>query len=746
MTLGAARVIYQINDLSMYVDQLIRGYVVVLVKTQRGPLWTPTPVATLDDYERIFGLTFASSTDPMVLKSGLLQGAKFIVIRLAHCENPADKSTCTALASTVTLQDTGSIPTAARIDSNVGPFVITGSAPGSFTQLSETITVSFVANVADTIKLSTGNGSATSIQLTGTAINISAVAEQINTGFSTVIASVINQKLVLSAKNAGDSITIWPVANDVYSILDLTEGTYQPTSGTDTIVFSMNGGALQTFTLPTGRVTSTQVASALSAMTGGGALSENGKVRIVSSISGPTGSIKIDSSSTCLGIFGFDTNVHVGTTGVTEATMRIDAANPGIWGDSLSIITSSNATDPENLFDLTVAYSLQGGLNESYVGLNMDPTSDHYAPTYINQRSQLVKATDLYSTNIAPSNNPALNGNGIPLSGGDDGLIGFNDADFIGDPLQLTGLYSASQTDMSIDIMIPGSTSLPVIQALVAYCENTGAYVAYCNPPVGLDPPDVVAWRMGTSPYNCPAFDSHKLAIFFGRPLVYDSQLDTSYYVSNLGMLASCIADTDTNYNYSYAPVGPRRGVVNLVEGLDYNVGDYPGYQDMFADYGINSLIIQRQQGIEGAMFWEQYTTQRAASALRDLNVVRFLTMMRAVLVPVLRTFVFEPNDPPTWREIYRALQPSFDQWKNQYAIYDYQLQCDELAYFDGGQLKGAIMNTGLTIDQGIYQARVLVQPTRAIRYIEFTVGVMRTGESFSDFNYLTTLPGWVSN
>jgi hypothetical protein len=745
MTLGAARVIYQINDLSLYVDQMLRGYVVAIVKTQRGPMWRPIPIATLDDYERIFGLTFAGSTDPMVLKTGLLQGAKFIVVRVAHCENPSNKSTLTATKSTVTLYDQGSTPTAGKIESKVGPFVFTAASAGSFTQIEESITVTFESGVNDTIKLSVGSDAAQTITLTGEGVNISAVASQINDAATDITCSIVDQKLVITADDVLDSLTIWPVANDAYSTLNLVEGTYAPSEGNNSLKVSMNGGTLQTFTFPTGRVTSIQAASLLSDLTGGGALSVDGKLRIVSSILGPAGSVRVDSSSTCEAVFDFDNNTHIGTTGVQQATLQFTAKDPGLWGDSVRIITTPNATNPEEAFDVTIDYGLQGGLNESFVGMTMDPNSDHYAPAYIKQKSMLVDVVDLYSTNVAPSNNPALDGNGVLLAGGDDGLLGFNDADYIGDPVELTGLYASQQTDLSIDIIIPGTSSIHVLQALVAFCENTGAYVAYCNPPAGMLPPDVVDWRMGTS-YGMPAFDSHRLAIFFGRPLIYDSTLDRTYHVSNLGMFAACIANTDTNYDYIYAPVGPRRGVVDLVEGLDFNVAEYPGYQDMFAEYGINSLIIQRQKGIEGAMFWEQYTTQRAASALRDLNVVRFLTMMRAVLLPVLRTFLFEPNTPLTWREVYRVLQPVFQQWKDTYSIYDYLLQTDRDAYYDGGTLRNAVLNTGLSIDQGIYKVRVFIQPTRAIRYIMFTVGVTRTGQAFSEYEELSTLPGTVKS
>jgi len=297
-----------------------------------------------------------------------------------------------------------------------------------------------------------------------------------------------------------------------------------------------------------------------------------------------------------------------------------------------------------------------------------------------------------------------------------------------------------------MDLMIPGSTSATVYQALISYCLNRADMISYGQVPYGLDPEDAVDWRLGNAPWSHPAFNSHRFALFYGRPLVYDDMDDTRKYISCLGHLASCLCRTDNNYGPSWAPVGPRRGTVTLVEDIDFDVqtNRSTGYADLFAENGINYLMISRYKGIEGAMFWEQRTTQRAASATRELNVVRFITMMNRALMPVLRTFIFEPNHPVTWREIHRTLEPAFEDWKNKYAIYDYALQTDRDAWWDGGVLKNAVLNSGLDIDKGIYHCRALIQPTRAILYLEFELAITRTGQAFETYMDLRTLPGWI--
>jgi hypothetical protein len=677
------------------------------------------------------------------MKMGLLQGAQFLIIRIVNCTDPSDITTATALTSSLTLQDRGDTPTAGSVISAVGPFTIVAASGGTATG-SEVQNFTFGTGSSDKLLISIGGGADQEVTLSGSAQTATQVCATINAATTDLTATESEGRVKITADDAADNLVIKAISNDAYSVLGLVEGTYAVTAGTDSLVIAVDGGADQEFTLTAGARTAAQIVTDLSTLTGATATATGGKVEIVSSTTGSSSSIQIQADSTADTPLGFDNTAHSGTTDAAQDTLTFESKNPGAWGNSLKIYAYDSDLHPDDTFDIRVAYSLQGGLNEYFSDLSMDPESERYVVNFINERSRLVTVTDEESTNSSAVARPLEDTVGTSLTGGSDGDP-IADADYIGDELAQTGIYACDKTDMSIDIIIPGTTSISVLQALTAYCEDRGLFIAYANTPNGLAPSDAKDWRMGDSPYSHEAFNSHRLTLWFGRPLCYDSQYDSRRYISNLGHLASCLSKTTVRYDYSYAPVGPRRGAVDYVEGIDYNVAQYPGYQDMFADYGINSLIINRQQGIEGAMFWEQYTTQRAASALRDLNVVRFCTMVVRVLMPVLRTFVFEPNHPVTWREVHRTLEPTFQLWKSKFNIYSYFLQTDRDAWFDStGDLKNATLNTGLEIDQGIYRCRALIQPTRAMRYVMFDLGVMRTGEQFIQYTPLKELPGWV--
>ena len=568
MGLGTARVIYSINDLSLYTDELLRGYVVALVEAERGPLWEPIMVHSWDEYERMFGRTFAGSNDPLVLKMGLLQGAKFVVIRLANCTDPSDKSTITATKASVTLNDRGGTPTSASITSDTGPFVFAAPYAGNVTG-SEVGPYTIVTGESDAMTIAVGAGADQSVVLTQGTRTAQNVVDEINAQTTSLTASIVDGCVKIAANTITDSIIIKAVANDAYTVLGITTGTYPAYDGTNSLVIAVDGEADQTFEMTEGTLTAGQVVTLLSTLTGATASASQGKLIITSDTTGLSSTLQVQATTTATA-FGFSNDEVTGTEGVPQPTLTFESANEGAWGNSLKIDVYDADLNPDTRFDVRVTYTLQGGMNEYFGNLSMDPEDERYVVNYINERSLLVFVTDEGSTNPVYTNRPAETVSSQILTGGLDSDP-LTAADYIGDDLAQTGIYAIDRTDLAMDVIIPGTTNISVLQSLIAFCENRGEYFAHINLPAGLDPNDAKAFRMGETPYSHEAFNSPYAALYYGRPLCYDSRTDSRKYISNLGHLSKCIANTDTNYDYHYAPVGPRRGVVDLVEGLDFN-------------------------------------------------------------------------------------------------------------------------------------------------------------------------------
>jgi len=742
MGMGAARVIWSFNDLSLYVKQLMAGYVFALIQAERGPLWTPVPVTSVDEYERWFGRTFTGSVDPLVIKIGLMQGAKFIIMRVVHCTDASDPSTMTAVASSVTLEDQGAAQLPASIATDPDPFTITAPAAGTVTG-TEVGPFTFGVGASDAFKVKVGTHDAQTVTLVGAGITAETVAGQINAGTDYLTATVANGRIKVTANVVTDDLEIQAVTNDAYTHLGLTVAVYDATAGTDSLVLAIHGQSDQTFTLTAGIRSAAQIQADLADVLGASLSVSGGVLTIRTTETGASATLQVKNTSTCTTALGVDNDVHSGSVGTVQDTLTFAAKNPGVWGDGLKVYPMENRLDTNGSFDVKVTYSEQGGLNEYWKQVNMDPESDRYVVNYINARSKLITVTDLASVSAAPNNRPAYSTTGVALTGGNDGLADFADNDWIGDELAHTGIYAADiisdRTDMALHYIIPGTTSYAVAQALTAYCEDRGL-MAHIMVPSGGDPEDALEYRNGESPWTFEKWNNAHLALQFGRPTLYDAKYDAHREAcSNLGLWAVCLAKIQDT---SRAPAGPEFGTVQMVEGIDFNLASYPGYQDEFADNQINFLELTRT---EGAVFWQQNTTLIANSSMQSIGIMNFLLAMKKMFMPVLRQFINKPNHPDTWGEVHRILEPQLRIWKARGDIYSFELETDRHAVFDDtGALRGAVLNTEEEIQQRIYHARVLVQPTQDIEYFEFEVGVLATGELYSNFSSMHTLPGWI--
>ena len=750
---GAARVRWYTNDMSGFVPNNIVGYFIMVLQTERGPVGVPQVVDSQSVWSRKFGRKVPWTTDPLIAEMCLREGGRLIVIRACAYDDINDPTSITALTSSVTVQDRGGDPLPAVLTAtHAGPYVFTSASGGSGTG-TEVGPFTIGTGTNDKMLVVVGAGLDQTVTLSpGALVSASTIVDALNAGTTDITWSAVDDKIHWVANDVADSITFKDIEHDCYSTFGIQVKEYAEVEGTDSLVVSINGGADQTFTLlpasgsaSTFALSSSQLATQLATLTDARATSVNGKLRLQTTLTGDTRTIQVQATSTSAEIIGLDTEEHAGFEGIPEDTLTFESKDPGAWGNYLSIVISDSTLNPDDRFDVKIVYSLQGELSETYTNLSMDPTSLYYAVNYINERSALVTVTDEGSSNISPANRPANSQSGYLPTGGCDSDA-MTPADWIGSAVHQTGMYAIDNVwSMAMDFAIPGTNSPTVYNAMTAYAESRQDLVAYGNIPANMTPEEAVDWRFGNG-YNHPAFNSHRFALFYGMPLVYDDMDDSRKYISNLGHLAANLCKSDTRYNESYAFVGAKRGTVTLMEGIDFNIQSYrsTGYADLFAEAGINYLFISKIRGIEGGMFWEQATTLRDTSSMQGLNVVRMITSINRSLMPCLWIFIFDPNHPITWRAIYRELLPAFQDWKDRYQIYDFAIQCDELAYFSGGELKNAVLNSGLDISRGIYNCRALIQPTEVIRYLDFTLGITRAGEAFEQWNDVKQLPGYI--
>ena len=604
----------------------------------------------------------------------------------------------------------------------------TAATLGLYTLTTESFDIIANGGTKQTIYYTVTGGSATTL---AAIINTQAV------GFS---ASDVGGalKLTSNALGAVSTLEILRLDNVPYSFANIAAASitgtvaevYTITSANKYLKIKINGGVEVTVTLTEGvGKTASSIASdidtALDAY-GAGATSPSDVVIITTDESGSGTSIEIEAiTSSAYSTLGFVVGTTSGTSTIAAGTnsatnvIKVEALNEGTWGNTIYTAIANRA---DGTFDLSVYYnSLQverfGTLKRGTA--NVD--DDFYIERQINTISNYITVSDYASETGNPHDIIANTAAGL-LANGKDGIVGVSDADYIGvawNPTAdaSTGLQTFSNAEeINVNIIcVPGISSTAVIAAMLTLCEGRADCMAIIDPPYGLRPQEVTDWHNGSGSGNTTAFNSSYGALYWDWLLIYDAYNAQEVYVPPSGYLAGVYALNDFVSEPWYAPAGLNRGRILSAIGLRYS----PNLGERNLLYGdgnaINPIVNFVQDGIT---VWGQRTLQREATALDRVNVRRLMLYLRKVAANFSRYFVFEPDDPATWRRVRFTFESLLADVQSRRGVRDYKVICDET------------INTAARVDRNELWVRILVRPTKAAEFIVVEFVIMPQGAS----------------
>ena len=392
--------------------------------------------------------------------------------------------------------------------------------------------------------------------------------------------------------------------------------------------------------------------------------------------------------------------------------LRVQAAKVGRWGDALAIRIEENAAGSPAGFDLVVVR--KGEDVEVFPDLSMDESALNHVELAVNGRSEFITVEDLQTGPVVPEDRPQVGT--FQLSGGSDGLVGLNDADYIGDPSARTGLYAFDEID-SLDLLtVPGITTPAVIHGGIAYAEQRRDLMFLAETPLHLEPQEAVDFRKGRGMYSHAAFNSSYGALYYPWIEVQDPASGKRKRVPPSGAVAGCFARSDQKAGVWNAPAGIDRG--RIAGALDVGYRTSRDERDDLYPEGVNPIASFPDTGIT---IWGQKTLQSQPSALDRINVRRLMLYIERAVADSSRFVVFEPNNPQTWRALLRLIRPFLESIRDRGGLVDFALQCDEET------------NTPAVIDRNQLVARVYVKPTRTAEFIELNFVLTATGADFRE-------------
>lgn len=338
--------------------------------------------------------------------------------------------------------------------------------------------------------------------------------------------------------------------------------------------------------------------------------------------------------------------------------LRIQAANPGAWGNNLRLIVDHETRDKNDttpvLFNLFVEERSPLPPNaivatEQHRNLSLDPASSRFVTQVLAQESDLVRVDE---AEPFPDNRPDLTAPFVQLADGDDGLA-IGDAQLTGAGLEgaKEGLWALERTDLFNLLCIPPFTDIDEVDpatwdTAAQYCEDRRAVLL-------VDPP--LAWNSADDVDDAAILDqvvarSANAALYFphiraANPLK-ENRLET--FVPS-GAVAGVIARTDATRGVWKAPAGQEATLVGVQE-LSVSLTD--GENGLINPLGVNALRAFR---VAGRVVWGARTLVGAdelASQWKYLPVRRLALYIEESLYRGTQWVVFEPNDEPLWSQI----------------------------------------------------------------------------------------------
>jgi phage tail sheath protein FI len=354
-----------------------------------------------------------------------------------------------------------------------------------------------------------------------------------------------------------------------------------------------------------------------------------------------------------------------------NADLKLEAANPGNWGDNLVVtVDNKDITDEvakrygiakaADLFNLTIYEDQPNGRVEKFLNVVVTPDAgSRRLDRVLKSESNLVRVSlKADNTPDLPAKPPADPDKLYKLSDGTNGDSLTAADDFKGSPANKTGLYMLDKVDLFNLLCIPpdtreGDTLDDVYQAAMKYCLDRRAMLIV-DPKRDWSLKKETAAQDAQKGFNAWAPASfqgaHNAAVFFPRVLEadprHDGQIDT--FVP-CGIVAGVMARTDAQRGVWKAPAGLDAGMSGI-QGLEVNLND--AENGMLNPLGINCL---RAFPVYGRVVWGARTL-RGADQLGDeykyIPVRRTALYIEESLYRGLKWVVFEPNDEPLWAQI----------------------------------------------------------------------------------------------
>lgn len=393
------------------------------------------------------------------------------------------------------------------------------------------------------------------------------------------------------------------------------------------------------------------------------------------------------------------------------ATLVVNAANPGTWGNDVYVDIYDTAGSLDQ-FDIVVYF---GGTTpaftvERFNGLTMSPTADNYALTVVNNPtagSKLIRLAQptTPSATTAPNNNPSQQF-GRGLTNGSDGSA-VVDGDFS------TALARFDQVLEPFNMVLPGATTAQQSLAL-SYAQSRGDCFVICELPTSIDTSSAAitaAAALTATSYGAVYWP----AVVAANPA--SKVPGATRLQAPSGAVAGLIALTDATRGIQKAPAGTSARISGaLAPAVNLTSADL----DALNLAQVNAI---RQIPGSGTVVFGARTLKPGASD-RYVPIRRVLNYCKVNVIALSQFAIFEPNTTLLRQRVESTLADFLrGAWqagilKGNSPAEAYYVVCD------------SVNNTTTSISQGIVNVEVGVSLITPAEFIVIKIGQFEGGAS----------------
>lgn len=331
-------------------------------------------------------------------------------------------------------------------------------------------------------------------------------------------------------------------------------------------------------------------------------------------------------------------------------TFAVEASSVGTWGNSVTFELKRSAANVANTVD--VHASLDGAdLDEVYPNFPTSPTATDISK--FNAAMKLIQ----YVSHTAP----IVRAPAVTLTTGTDDYASITEIDYAGSGVGGTGLHAFDDIEGFVKVCVPEIDTNTMDNTVLNYVlGRKDAMLAILHAPASLDAQAAIDYRQCTGVYTGGTkIDNWRAVMLYGgikiiSPFDGESELTISWVGDFIGLSATKDNAQRPWFSISGVDKTPLSGVTDIV----YNINTAARAQEAedLTDNGLLPIIKKVVGGAQRILPWGDTTLQVTTSKLQFLNVAELLVYVGNTCKPISEGALFKPNDPKTWKSIYRQV------------------------------------------------------------------------------------------